>query len=111
MPITITEFAKDRISSLMARAGVRDYHLRISLKSGGCSGFSYDFKYVEEPDEADRVYDFGDVKVCVDNRSYLFLNGMEVDYEESLFKSGILLNNPNAKRSCGCGESVSFEVA
>ena len=108
MSITITEFAKDKVASLMSRAGVMGYYLRISLKSGGCSGFSYIFDYVTEPEESDRIFDFDNIKVCVDIKSYLFLNGMEIDYEETLFKSGIVLNNPNAKRSCGCGESVSF---
>lgn len=108
MPITITEFAKDKVASLMSRAGAMGCYLRISLKSGGCSGFSYSFDYVTTPEESDRIFDFDDVKVCVDIKSYLFLNGMEIGYEETLFKSGIVLNNPNAKRSCGCGESVSF---
>tara|TARA_A100001011_G_scaffold389581_2_gene471375 strand:- start:8786 stop:9112 length:327 start_codon:yes stop_codon:yes gene_type:complete len=108
MAITITDFAKQKIRSLMLRSQNGEMYLRISLTSGGCSGFSYKFDYVKKPEEKDKEFDFGDIKICIDVKSYLFLNGMEIDYEETIFKSGIILNNPNAKRSCGCGESVSF---
>lgn len=108
MAITITEFADKKIFDIMKRSDSEDHFLRISLKSGGCSGFSYDFSFAEEAGDGDRVFLFEKIKVCIDRKSYLFLIGMEIDYEETLVKSGIVLNNPNAKRACGCGESISF---
>ena len=83
-------------------------HLRLSIKGGGCSGFMYSYDFISESEERDKVFDFGDVKICIDIKSYLFLNGMEIDYEEDLLKSGLVFNTPKARRACGCGESVSF---
>jgi len=108
MSIRITEFASNRIASLMKKSSMEDGYLRISLRSGGCSGFSYNFEFVGSPDENDKVFDLMGVNVCVDKKSYLFLNGMEIDYEETILKSGIIISNPNAKTKCGCGESISF---
>ncbi len=109
MAITITEFAKDRIQELMKRTQCEDYFLRIGLKGGGCSGMSYHFDFTKEATDSDKVFDFDLVKICINKKSYLFLNGMEVDYEETPFKSGIILNVPNVTRTCGCGESVAFQ--
>lgn len=108
MPITITKFADERIYELMKRSGSEEGFLRISLKSGGCSGFSYNFDFTLKGSLDDKIFEFERTKVCIDKKSYLFLNGMEIDYQEEVFKSGIILNNPNAKTSCGCGESISF---
>jgi len=107
MAITITELAKTRISATMPTP---ESYLRIGLQGGGCSGFSYDFEFIEEdnvPTTA-KKFNFGKVKVCIDMKSYLFLIGMEIDYEETMFKSGIKLNVPSVTASCGCGESVAF---
>jgi iron-sulfur cluster assembly protein len=68
----------------------------------------YKYEFVEQPDEKDKTFEFGDVKICIDIKSYLFLNGMEIDYEEDLLKSGLVFNTPSAKRTCGCGESIAF---
>lgn len=68
----------------------------------------YDYEFVEQPLEKDKVFIFDSVKICVDIKSYLFLNGMEIDYQEDLLKSGLIFNTPNAKRACGCGESITF---
>ena len=108
MAITMTDFAIQRVSSIMMRRQTPDQYLRISLKSGGCSGFMYSYDFVETPEEKDKTFDFGEVKICIDIKSYLFLNGMEIDYEESLLNSGLVFNTPSAKRTCGCGESVTF---
>ena len=107
MAITITDLAKERISSTMPTP---KSYLKIGLRGGGCSGFSYDFEFIEEVDipAASKQFEFGDVKVCIDMKSYLFLIGMEIDYEETMFKSGIKLNVPSVTASCGCGESVAF---
>ena len=110
MAITMTDFAIDRISSLIVRnqMTVEEAYLKIGLRGGGCSGYSYSFEFVTEHDKHDRVLEFGTVKICVDKKSYLFLSGMEIDYEETPFKSGIKLSNPLVTRTCGCGESVAF---
>jgi len=107
MAITITDLAKTRISETMPTP---KSYLRIGLKGGGCSGFSYDFEFIEEADvpTTSKKFDFDQVKVCVDIKSYLFLINMEIDYEETMFKSGIKLNVPSVTASCGCGESVAF---
>ena len=83
-------------------------YLRLAIKGGGCSGFMYSYDFVSETEERDKIFDFGAVKICVGVKSYLFLIGMEIDYEEDLLKSGIVFNAPQAQTTCGCGESVSF---
>jgi len=108
MAITITEEAKDKIRSLLKQRQTPDSYLRVGLYSGGCSGFMYKYEFSDHPPEKDKVFEFGDVKICIDIKSYIFLNGMEIDYEEDLLKSGLVFNTPTAKRACGCGESVSF---
>lgn len=107
MSVSITKFADEKISEIMRKSQSESSYLRIAIKGGGCSGYSYEFSFTEEPESEDRIFSFDNIKVCIDNTSYFFLNGMEIDYEEEAFKSGIIINNPNAKRSCGCGESFS----
>ena len=108
MAITITEFAEQKVKNLLSKRQTPDHWLRISVHGGGCSGFMYKYDFVDNPDVKDRLFEFELVKICVDSKSYLFLNGMEIDYQEDLLKSGLVFNNPNATRSCGCGESISF---
>ena len=108
MAITITKKAKDKIALLLSQRQTPDNWLRLSLKGGGCSGYTYSYEFVTSPDEKDKTFKFDNIKVCVDVKSYLFLNGTEVDYEEDLLKSGLVFNTPGVKRTCGCGESISF---
>jgi iron-sulfur cluster assembly protein len=108
MSITITELAKERIKNIKKMRQTPNACLRLSLKGGGCSGFMYDYDFVESPIEDDKVFIFEELTICIEKKSYLFLNGLEIDYEESLLKSGLVFNNPNSSRSCGCGESISF---
>jgi len=108
MAITITENAKSKIKSLLAQLQAPDNYLKIGLQGGGCSGFMYKYEFTDQPDERDKVFEFDDVKICIEIKSYLFLNGMEIDYEEDLLKSGLVFNTPSAKRTCGCGESIAF---
>tara|TARA_Y100001963_G_C6600132_1_gene362097 strand:- start:325 stop:651 length:327 start_codon:yes stop_codon:yes gene_type:complete len=108
MSITITDNAKSKIKSLLSKRQTPDDYLKIGLQGGGCSGFMYNYEFITQPGEKDRVFEFDDIKICIDVKSYLFLNGMEIDYEESLLKSGLVFNTPKAQRTCGCGESVSF---
>lgn len=108
MAITITDKGKDKIRSLLRQRQAPDHYLRVALRGGGCSGFMYHYEFISEPNEKDKVFEFDDVKICIDIKSYLFLNGTEIDYEEDLFKSGLVFKNPKAKRTCGCGESIAF---
>ena len=108
MPITMTQPAQDKIRLLLKQRQTPDHYLRIGLQGGGCSGFMYKYEFADQPDEKDKTFEFGDIKICVDIKSYLFLNGMEIDYEEDLLKSGLVFNTPGVSRTCGCGESISF---
>ena len=108
MAITMTDAAKNKIRSLLTQRQTPDNYLRIGLQGGGCSGFMYKYEFASQPDDKDKVFEFDDIKICIDIKSYLFLIGMEIDYEEDLLKSGLVFNTPTAKRTCGCGESVAF---
>ena len=108
MTITMTDFAVQKVSEITKKRQTPDHYLKIGLKGGGCSGFMYSYDFISEPEEKDKIFDFGEVKICIDIKSYLFLNGMEIDYEENLLKSGLVFNTPQAQASCGCGESISF---
>ena len=107
MPLTLTASARERIAELN-RKEQKDRWVRVGIRGGGCSGLSYFLDFVDQPGENDKTYDFEGVKVCVDKKSYLFLNGTEVDFERSLLKTGFVFNNPLAARSCSCGESFSI---
>ena len=81
--------------------------LRIAVKGGGCSGFSYFLDVTDKPAEDDEIFESNGIRVICDPKSYLYLGGTEVDYKDDLLKGGFVFNNPNAKRSCGCGSSFS----
>lgn len=108
--IAITELAADKARGMMREHDISpdgDYGIRIGVESGGCSGLNYVLDIVDGPDDNDRVFDQHGVKVYCDPRSYLYLNGTEIDYEDSVIDGGFTFNNPNAKRSCGCGTSFA----
>jgi iron-sulfur cluster assembly protein len=108
MAITLTNAAKEKVRSLLLKRQTPDHYLKIGVESGGCSGFMYNYEFIEAPDKKAKIFQFDDIKICIPLNSYLFLNGMEIDYEENLLKSGLVFNSPKVKRSCGCGESISF---
>ena len=81
--------------------------LRVGVKGGGCSGFSYTLGFDDQTSDVDQIYEEHGVKVAVDPKSFLYLNGTELDFEESLMGRGFKFGNPNASKSCGCGESFS----
>lgn len=81
--------------------------LRLGVQGGGCSGLSYNIRFDTQPRERDRVYEFDGVRVFVDPKSFIYLNGMTLDYNDSLMQSGFVFTNPNAQKSCGCGSSFS----
>ena len=81
--------------------------LRLGVLGGGCSGLSYQFKFDPKPRSTDNILNFDDVSVYIDPKSMVFLNGMTLDWKDSLIHSGFVFENPNAKKSCGCGSSFS----
>ena len=107
--LQVTERAIQRIRLAMAKEGVsaEEGGLRLGVMGGGCSGLSYSIKFDTKPRERDRIYNFDGVRVFVDPKSFLYLHGMTLDYEETLMRQGFNFINPNSTRSCGCGSSFS----
>jgi iron-sulfur cluster assembly protein len=107
--IQVTERALKRIRVAMAKEGVspEEGGLRLGVQGGGCSGLSYNIRFDTKARERDRVYEFDGVKVFVDPKSFIYLHGMILDYEETLMKQGFNFVNPNSSKSCGCGSSFS----
>lgn len=106
--ITVTEKALSRIRAVLAQKGLSDTGgIRLGVQGGGCSGLSYVVQFESGPQERDRIFRFGDVRVFVDPKSFIYLAGMTVDYEETLMKTGFVFHNPNAAKSCGCGSSFT----
>jgi iron-sulfur cluster assembly protein len=107
--IQVTDKALGRIRSAMAKENISPAEggLRLGVQGGGCSGLSYNIRFDTQPRERDRIFQYGDVRVFVDPKSFIYLHGMILDYEESLMHEGFVFQNPNAKKSCGCGSSFS----
>jgi iron-sulfur cluster assembly protein len=104
--IYVTPKAVQKIRDAFKREGVSG-GLRLGVLGGGCSGLSYQFKFAPEPRPRDHVFQFEDVRVFVDPKSMLFLDGMTLDWQDSLIQSGFVFHNPHATKSCGCGSSFS----
>ncbi|MFD2602305.1 MULTISPECIES: HesB/IscA family protein [Flavobacterium] len=108
--IKVSDTARKRVISLMEDDGfdaATDY-VRVGVKSGGCSGLSYDLKFDKELGENDKVFEDNDIKIAVDKKSFLYLAGTILEYSGGLNGKGFVFNNPNAQRTCGCGESFSL---
>jgi iron-sulfur cluster assembly protein len=107
--IQVTERALARIRSAMAKENITPEQggLRVGVQGGGCSGLSYNIRFDTQPRERDRVFQYGDVRIFVDPKSYIYLHGMRLDYHETLMQKGFVFENPNSKKSCGCGSSFS----
>jgi len=103
--VTLTEFAANKIKTLLAEK--KETGIRAGVRGGGCSGFTYKLEF-DNQDERDRVIESHGVNLYVDPKSYLYLMGTEIDYIDELNQSGFKFVNPNAKRTCGCGESFSI---
>ena len=106
--IVITANAAKEIRRQAAKRGTPEAFIRVGIRGGGCTGFSYVFEWEEEPKTTDKVFSENDVKLVVDPKSYLYLRGTELDFVTSLMGHGFKFNNPNVKGACGCGESVQF---
>lgn len=108
--IKVSEQAKNKVIALMQEDGYdasTDY-VRVGVKSGGCSGLSYELKFDNEELENDKIFEDNGVKIIVDKKSFLYLVGTTLEYSGGLNGSGFVFNNPNANRTCGCGESFSL---
>ncbi|EKF56704.1 MULTISPECIES: HesB/IscA family protein [Galbibacter] len=108
--IKVSESAKKKIAELMADDGfnVTQDFVRVGVKSGGCSGLSYDLRFDKNKEQEDKVFEDNAVKIIVDKKSFLYLIGTVLEYSGGLNGKGFVFNNPNAQRTCGCGESFSL---
>ena len=109
--IKVSDIAKKKVTELMADDGydVTNDYVRVGVKSGGCSGLSYELKFDKEKAENDKIFVDNDVKIIVDKKSFLYLVGTTLEYSGGLNGTGFVFNNPNANRTCGCGESFSLQ--
>jgi iron-sulfur cluster assembly protein len=107
--IAVTDKAIGKIRSAMAKEGISPEQggLRLGVQGGGCSGLSYNIRFDTQPRERDRIFQFSDVRVFVDPKSFIYLHGMTLDYQETLIQQGFVFVNPQATKSCGCGTSFS----
>lgn len=106
-PIFLTESAVNQLKKIMIEQNIpQDYGLRVGVKGGGCSGFSYVLGF-DEPKEKDDIYEISGMKVLMEKAHSLYLLGMEIDWVDGLNNRGFTFKNPNAKESCGCGTSFS----
>jgi iron-sulfur cluster assembly accessory protein len=104
--ISMTDDAARKIVALAAEKGLPEAGLRVKVVGGGCSGLSYKMD-LDAPRDGDKVFEHAGAKLVVDRKSFLYLNGTELDYRDELMTSGFMLRNPNVKRSCGCGSSFA----
>ena len=105
--IKVSDTASKKIISMMQEDGfdaAKDY-VRVGVKSGGCSGLSYDLKFDKEIGENDKIFEDNNVKIAVEKKSFLYLAGTILEFSGGLNGKGFVFNNPNAQRTCGCGES------
>ena len=108
--IKVSDIAKKKVIELMKEDGFdpsADY-IRVGVKSGGCSGLSYDLKFDNRQQDEDKMFEDNGVRIIVDKKSFLYLIGTTLEYSGGLNGAGFVFNNPNANRTCGCGESFSL---
>ena len=106
MAITLTQAAADRVNDFLANRG-KGIGLRLGVKTTGCSGMAYVLEFVDELDPEDEVFEDHGVKVIVDPKSLVYIDGTELDFGKEGLNEGFKFNNPNVKDACGCGESFN----
>jgi iron-sulfur cluster assembly protein len=106
--VTVSETAAKKLTSLIEESGFQTPFVRVAVKGGGCSGLSYDLSFDTEQLPADTLAENNGVKILIDNKSLLYLFGTELDFSDGLNGKGFQFINPNASRTCGCGESFSL---
>jgi iron-sulfur cluster assembly protein len=105
--ISVTDAAVQKIKTLISENDKKLDGLRMAVKGGGCSGFQYDLEFADDSNELDHIFETNGIKIFVDMKSSLYLNGVTLDYEDGLMGAGFKIENPNARTTCGCGESFS----
>lgn len=108
--IKVSDYAKEKAIQLMTEDGFQPFEdfIRVGVKSGGCSGLEYVLKFDKEKTDADQIFEDNGIKIIVDKKSILYLAGTSLEYSGGLNGKGFIFNNPNANRTCGCGESFSL---
>jgi iron-sulfur cluster insertion protein len=107
MGLELSEHAVEKVKEIMAQQNPAPLGLRVGVVGGGCSGFSYQMNFENASNPIDKVFEFGGLKVFVDQASLMYLNGTKIDYVESLEGAGFKFENPNVKTTCGCGSSFT----
>jgi len=107
MAVTLTESAAERVKSFLDQRG-KGVGLRLGVRTSGCSGMAYVLEFVDEVDDSDVVFEDHGVKVIVDPKSLLYIDGTELDFGKEGLNEGFKFNNPNVKDECGCGESFTI---
>ena len=105
--IQLTDTATSKVKEIMTQQNPAPAVLRVAVVGGGCSGFSYHMAFDNTENPTDNIYEFDGVKVAVDQMSEMYLDGVQIDYIETLEGAGFKFNNPNVKSTCGCGSSFS----
>ncbi len=107
--IAVSKKAQAKILAALEKEGISPSEggVRLGVQGGGCSGLSYAVQFDSHPREHDRVFQFGDVRVFIDPKSFVYLNGMTLDWEDTLMRQGFVFRNPNVTQACGCGSSFS----
>ena len=108
--IKVSDHAKEKAIQLMTEDGFKPFedYIRVGVKSGGCSGLEYVLRFDNEKTESDQIFEDNGIKVIIDKKSVLYLAGTVLEYSGGLNGKGFVFNNPNANRTCGCGESFSL---
>tara|TARA_B100000886_G_C20122376_1_gene366484 strand:- start:229 stop:552 length:324 start_codon:yes stop_codon:yes gene_type:complete len=106
--IKVTDNAKSKALQLMSEDGKNGYFIRVGVKGGGCSGLMYELDFDNKLNDSDKSFEDNGIKVVVDKKSFLYLIGTTLDFSGGLNGKGFVFNNPNADRTCGCGESFSL---
>jgi iron-sulfur cluster assembly protein len=105
--ITLSPLASIKVKEIMEKENKADWKLRMGVRGGGCSGMNYVLGFDNQVAEGDELFTHDNITLVCDMKSYLYLNGTEIDYEDGLQGSGFVFKNPNAHKSCGCGNSFS----
>ena len=105
--LSVTPVAVGKVKEIMTQQNPVPNALRVAVVGGGCSGFSYHMAFESQINDTDNVYEFDGLKVAVDQMSEMYLDGVAIDYIETLEGAGFKFNNPNVKSTCGCGSSFS----
>ncbi len=108
--IKVSDQAKEKAVQLMTEEGFKPFedYIRVGVKSGGCSGLEYVLKFDNQKEDADQVFEDNGIKILIDKKSVLYLAGTILEFSGGLNGKGFVFNNPNANRTCGCGESFSL---